>query len=136
MKKFSTYTYTVIKSAWGVRIVITAEVHLREGNEEERVVPEFSVWLRFCPSVAELPLDYQEKLEQGLGTVTAGISRATKGNPVTVTVKEVSYVESDFQSEGIPVAMCRWAEDAFNLPARKITESFDHTANRYHFTWN
>ncbi|MDF5759202.1 hypothetical protein [Spongiactinospora sp. TRM90649] len=136
MKQSSTYVYQLLKSAWGIRISITAGVQFRSGQTGGRVTTASPVWIAFTGSASRLPSVDKERLTQGLSEVAAEISKSVPGKPVTVTVEEVSYVESDFQIEGLSVAICRWAEDAFGLPARQITESFDRAANRYHFEWH
>ncbi|GAA2250087.1 hypothetical protein GCM10010145_16830 [Streptomyces ruber] len=135
MRQSRTYVYKVLQSSWGIRIAITATAELQAGREEERLASDLPVWLAFAGSAAELsPLD-KERLAEGLSSVAFEVSRRVDGRPVTVTVGEVSYVESDFQIEGLSVAMCRWAEAEFNLPQRQIIESFDRVANRYLFDW-
>ncbi|WP_176738488.1 hypothetical protein [Micromonospora pallida] len=67
--------------------------------------------------------------------MAAEISEKVGGQPVTVSVLKISYQECDFQTEGLSVAMCRWAEDEFGLTRRDIGESYDRKAGRYVFDW-
>ncbi|MFE6485700.1 hypothetical protein ACFVGN_22575 [Streptomyces sp. NPDC057757] len=134
-KQLSTYVYKVLKSSWGIRISITAGVQFRAGQEEGRVTGS-PVWIEFAGSASGFPYVYKKELARGLSVVAAEISERVDGKSVTVVVDEVIYVESDFQVDGISVAMCRWAEDAFGLNVRQISESFDREANRYHFEWH
>ncbi|MCX4784252.1 hypothetical protein [Streptomyces sp. NBC_01264] len=134
--QFSTHVYKILKSSWGIRISITAGVQFETGQEKERVAAGYPVWLRFTDSASDLPPAYKEEATKGLSMVAAEISESINGRTVTVTVGEVSYVESDFQIDGISVAMCRWAEDMFEIHGRQIIASFDREANRYHFEWH
>ncbi|MGW1716721.1 hypothetical protein [Streptomyces sp. NPDC002156] len=135
MRNPRTYVYRLLKTSWGVRVSITAQAEIREGAEGGRVDPSVPVWIAFGEVVAELPETFREKMREGLSVVADEISGSVLGRPVTVTVSELSYVESDFQIEGISVAMCRWAEEEFVLPRRRIEESFDPATNRYVFDW-
>lgn len=130
-----TYVYRLLKTSWGVRISITAQADFQEGAEGERVDPSVPVWISFGEAVVELPETFRMEMSEGLSVVAREISESFLGRPVTVTVKELSYVESDFQIEGISVAMCRWSEEEFGLPHRRIDESFDPATNRYIFGW-
>ncbi|WP_127468608.1 hypothetical protein [Streptomyces sp. B27] len=97
---------------------------------------DYSVWVRFVDSATDLPRAYKEEAIKGLSMVASGISENANDKSVTVVVSELSYAESDFQVDGISVAMCRWAENVFGLHEQQITASFDREVNRYHFEWH
>jgi hypothetical protein len=50
-------------------------------------------------------------------------------------VESIFYVESDYQPEGLAVAMLRWLEEEFSLPDHDIQVTFDRNGNRYSFEW-
>ncbi|MGW4116138.1 hypothetical protein ACWEFJ_35140 [Actinosynnema sp. NPDC004786] len=127
--------YQVLKSSWGIRILLTAEVEEREGSESEKVVADQSVWLAFNGTAATLSDVHRQKIAEGLADAVPDIIRQVRGTPIRVVVGGVSYVETDFQEEGLSVAMRRWVEKEFGLPEKKIVESFDRSANRYMFDW-
>jgi hypothetical protein len=131
-KKRITHEYKVIRSSWGVRIVITATVSISEARDANNS----SVELIFTGSAADLPANYKDELASGLARCEAAILEQSSGSRrVVVDVERVAFIESDFQVDGLSVAMCRWAEAAFSLPFRKIDETFDRKANAYNFEW-
>ncbi|MDF6066839.1 hypothetical protein AB0K64_33895 [Streptomyces sp. NPDC053741] len=136
MMQLSTYVYKILKSSWGIRISITAGVEFRAGQEGERVTAGYPVWVRFADSASSLPPACKEEVSKGLSMIAAEVSEKVNDRPVMVTVGELSYIESDFQVDGISVAICRWAENMFGLHERQITASFDRELNRYHFEWH
>lgn len=130
-----TYVYKLLKTSWGVRISITAQAEFQEGAEGERVDPSGPVWISLGEAIVKLPEEFKRKLSDGISASAPGISRSVGGRPVTVRVEELGFVETDFQVDGISVAMCRWSEEEFGLPRRRIDESFDRATNRYVFDW-
>ncbi|MGC7097260.1 hypothetical protein ACPZ19_21510 [Amycolatopsis lurida] len=107
MPGFHAHTYKFLATSWGVHITIAGS----------------------AGTLPASPPSHQALLRDGL-------NRARLRRPILVNISEVRFVDTDFQEEGLPVAMCRWLERVFDLPPRKIVESFDKTANQYHFTWN
>ncbi|PKV89891.1 hypothetical protein [Streptomyces sp. TLI_146] len=135
MTESRTYTYKLLKGPWGVRISLTAQVVHAEPSDGERVSAEVPVWIAFEETASGLDEAVKAGLRDGLAAVASEVSDSVAGTPATVIIHRMSYVESDFQEEGVPVAMCRWAEEEFGLPPRRIDASFDRTANRYSFDW-
>lgn len=130
-----TYVYHVLKSSWGIKISLTADIEEREGSASERVIADQSVWLAFNGAAATLSDFHRQKIAEGLTETVYDIVRQARGTPIRVVISDVALVETDFQEEGLSVAMCRWVEEEFGLPKRKIVESFDRAANRYIFDW-
>ncbi|MFI1176754.1 hypothetical protein [Streptomyces melanogenes] len=135
MTESRTYIYKLLKGPWGVRISLTAQVVHGEPSDGERVSPEVPVWIAFEETASALDEAVKTGLRDGLAAVASEVSDSVGGTPATVVIHRMSYVESDFQEEGVPVAMCRWAEEEFSLPPRRIEASFDRVANRYSFDW-
>lgn len=125
-----THVYRLIRTSWGIWIKLTAHVSPGEHPDAIVVSPGHPVRLAFEGSAAEHCADDREELARGLAVVAPAIP-----GPVTVTVSEILYSLCDFQPDGLPVAMCRWAEAEFGLPPRVIGESYDREAKRYLFDW-
>ncbi|HEX5404803.1 MAG TPA: hypothetical protein VFX16_21150 [Pseudonocardiaceae bacterium] len=100
-----------------------------------RVSPESKVWLDLDTLERKLTHPEIEQLCRGLLYVSSEISEKTRGQLVSISLIDVSYVESDFQPEGLAMAILRWAELEFELPDHEIGESFDRVSNRYFFDW-
>ncbi|WP_229872439.1 hypothetical protein [Promicromonospora soli] len=94
-----------------------------------------AIALSFSGAASCLPSSYLHELGEGIAAVTSRAAEHAGDRPVAVDIEDVQFNETDFQVEGLPVAMCRWAEQAFGLPPRKIIETFDRDANRYRFEW-
>ena len=128
----STYVYRVLKSSWGIWISLTAAVWQRDagGCSSDGRTSE----LTFSGRAAEIPLEYQDQLRAGWDTVSPEVSRAIEED-ICVLVEDVRFVDTDFQAEGLAVAMCRWAEQAFGLETHEVDVTFDSEENRYEFVW-
>lgn len=130
-----TVHYRVLKSSWGIWIDLTARASFTVGAEHLRVAPAWPLWLDFEGPAAQLTQPFREELRTGLAAVAPELCAKVGDQPVTVIVTEVTSPETDFQAEGLAVAMCRWTEEEFGLPHRQIDESYDRATNRYIFTW-
>lgn len=130
----SSHTYRVLKSSWGIWISITATIHLGQVSTAPPSPGLGQTALAFDGTAAKLPDAYRTALQEGWSRVASDAARSA-GDRVRVVVEEVKFVDTDFQVEGLPVAMVRWAEHAFGLDERHIEVSFDRAGNRYRFEW-
>lgn len=126
----STYVYRLIKSSWGIRIAITARVEQRASVEGVRISREDQLWLEF-PSGSMLTDPEKDEVAKGLRYVSREITAKIGSHAVVLVIESISYVESDFQLEGLSVAMLRWAEVEFGLQAHEVVETFSRESNRY-----
>jgi hypothetical protein len=130
---WSTYVFKVLRSSWGIWISITAKVRYGDPVDRSADGGGATTTLEFSGAAAGLALDHVDALRAGWTTVAADVVRRHR-RAVHVTVDDVTFVETDFQVEGLAVAMCRWAENQFGLRAREIDVVFDAEENRYRFT--
>ncbi len=130
----STYVYRLIKSSWGIRISITARVEQRVSMGGVRVSPGEELWLEF-PDASTLTEIEKAEVVRGLRFVSREIAEKTGSKDRVVVIESISYVESDFQLEGLAVAMLRWAEVQFELKVHEIDVAFDRESNGYIFEW-
>lgn len=126
--------YRTLMSSWGVWISITASFEVVDSREGSELDGGDVSSLNFAFTAATLPEDYKVALEAGWQSVLPDVMR-TVGGQVELTVEEVCFVDTDFQPDGLPVAMIRWAEHAFDLDVRPVQVAFDRDANRYSFRW-
>ncbi|MEU8817410.1 hypothetical protein [Actinoplanes sp. NPDC048796] len=122
----------MIKSAWGIRISITASVVPQAGRASTQGGNGF-VDVRFAGATESLPENLKRHVRRGLSAVGDEIVQALGGAKALVTIEDISYNEADFQAEGLEVAVIRWAEQELGLPRREIVEGFDKEKNRYLF---
>ncbi|MEV7365472.1 hypothetical protein [Streptomyces sp. NPDC091299] len=130
----STYVYRLIKSSWGIRIAITARVEQRVTVEGVRISPREDLWLEFR-SLSMLAESEKDAVVKGLRYVSHEIAEKVGSQTLVVVIESISYVESDFQLEGLSVAMLRWAEVEFGLQVHEVVETFSRESNRYIFEW-
>jgi hypothetical protein len=128
------YTYKILKSSWGIWISITATIQYTQVRKGRPDLINRSTGLRFEKAAIGLSEIYRAALAAGWDKVAASAERSA-GNEVRVIVEDVKFVDTDFQVEGLSVAMVRWAEKAFNLDTWPVEVSFDRSANRYDFDW-
>lgn len=127
-----TYTYKVIKSSWGIRVALTARADGRDPLEG--VAGSHRPTLEIEDGV-NLSTEEKQQLDHGFACASDEVMKACGSQAVTIVVESVFYVESDYQPEGLAVAMLRWLEEEFSLPRHDIPATFDRNANRYSFEW-
>lgn len=130
-----TYVYKLLKGAWGIRISLTAEVVPLTGPVQGAVNVAPQIWLSYGLDDAELPEGHLERLAEGLRMLASEIAESISPQPIVIVVRDLQYVESDFQVEGLTAAMSGWATEEFGLPHREIPATFDREGNRYRFEW-
>ncbi|MEU6171627.1 hypothetical protein ABZ832_06845 [Streptantibioticus parmotrematis] len=130
----SAYVYRLIKSSWGIRISITARVEQRVTMGGVRVSSGEELWLEF-PDASMLTEVEKAEVVRGLRFASREIAEKSGFHAQVVVIEAISYVESDFQLEGLSVAMLRWAEDHFGLQVHEIGVAFDRESNSYIFEW-
>jgi hypothetical protein len=129
------YVYKVLKGAWGIRISLTAEARRTERLEHDDVLVSPRIWI--SGQVAGRPLSNSEidTLVRGLRFLVDEIGQAVSYEPLVIVIRDLRYVESDFQEEGLTAAIFGWAIAEFGLNPREIDVSFNKDANRYNFAW-
>jgi hypothetical protein len=108
-----TYTYKVIKGSWGIRVALTARCERRD--RPAGVAGSHRPTLEIEDGV-KLSAEEKQQLERGFAFAADEVMGACGSEVVTVVLESVSYVESDYQPEGLAVAMLRWLEEEFSLP--------------------
>jgi hypothetical protein len=129
----STYVYRVLKSTWGIRVSVTASSAVVSLVDGLSLGAQEGVAVSFSESAAELSDTLKGEIREGLALVESDILAACCGKSVSIAVEKVAFNETDFQVEGLSVAMIRWAEQEFGLPAHEVEVSFDRYINRYSF---
>ncbi|WP_171164021.1 hypothetical protein [Streptomyces sp. I05A-00742] len=132
-----TTRYRLFRTAWGIRIDLTASAVTTAAPPAhgERVAD--GVWLDAAPVLTHPPTDGRgNRLSPDEAAwLHHGLSLAAPFLPpdrhTLVTVHHVRFPETDYQPEGLAAALLLWAEQEFELPAHPITVTFDRSANRY-----
>ncbi|WP_437735372.1 hypothetical protein [Sorangium sp. So ce1335] len=130
----STFSYRVIKSSWGIRIDLTADVARLEGVADSAI--EIAPGLWFVNEDAHLDRDEEEFLKRGVQLVAADIlSSSAFTAPSLVRVTRVWFVPTDYQPEGLTCAMAAWAAERFGFSIPKIDVRFSRQENRCIFNF-
>jgi hypothetical protein len=135
MAASSTYTYKVLKSSWGIRIALVAEVVPDDGSFLHAIYLGHGVSLAQSIADSRLSAAEIEMLSAGLRSVAVEIANVTAQKPVVVVLNDVQFVESDYQVEGLAAAIIGWATAQFGLEEHDIEVSFNRETNRYDFRW-
>jgi hypothetical protein len=129
----TTYVYRVLKSAWGIRVSVTASSTVKPPVQGLNSAARGGVAVNFAKMAVGLPDVLKDQVRKGLAHIASDIVASCDGKDLLVTVEEVDFNEADFQAEGLSVAMIRWAEQEFKLPVHEVEVSFDREKNRYFF---
>jgi hypothetical protein len=130
------YEYRALKSTWGIRICLTAEAVRAAGPTPQASHVMSNIWLSDQTGSRGIADDEMRMLADGIRLLGGEIGETEHGRPIVITIRDLHYVESDFQLEGLTAAMIGWAVDEFSLTPRDIEVSFDRRTNRYSFAWS
>ncbi|WP_412543059.1 hypothetical protein R8Z50_11425 [Longispora sp. K20-0274] len=135
MDQPSTFVYSVLKSAWGIRVSVTANVTpLVEGVDANMRVSG-NIWISQALDGRLLGDAEMCMLVHGLRLVAREIEAKNANDSIVIVLTDLHFVESDFQLEGLAAAICGWAAAHFNFAPREFDVSFDGMLNRYIFDW-
>ena len=127
----STYTYRVLKSSWGVRVILRAEARSGAPPPGAMSVAD-GLFVLDATDRDGLSPEQMRMLARGLGLVASEIVAAAEP-PVTVEVRDVEHNELDYQDEGLAAAVLGWAIGEFGLKPRDIPVSYHRAERRYVF---
>ncbi|WP_437678425.1 hypothetical protein [Sorangium sp. So ce131] len=131
----STFSYRMIKSSWGIRIDLTADVARLEGAAGSAT--EIAPGLWFVNEDAHLDAAEEEFLKRGLQLVVGEIlSSSAFTAPSLIRVASARFVPTDYQPEGLSCAMAGWAAKRFGFPMPEIDVRFARQENRYVFNFD
>ncbi|MET0494037.1 MAG: hypothetical protein ABW000_13000 [Actinoplanes sp.] len=132
----STFDYRLLKTSWGIRIKLTAGVRPHAEDGPNAVPVGDGVWLVHGEGSSSLGDPEVRALAKGLGLVAGEVSAASGVGQVDVVLDTISYLETDYQVEGLTAAMAGWAVERFGLSPRRFPVTFDRAASRYVYDWN
>jgi hypothetical protein len=131
-KNMSEYTYSVIKSSWGIRIRLSAEVALLPEDRRESAEVSNGIWAEL--TVRGLDSDERRYLMDGVRMVAPQIREALGHDaPTLIRVVGVDYNPTDYQANALKYAMAGWAAKEFCFNLKPVGVSFDRAQNRYIF---
>ncbi|MEV6348587.1 hypothetical protein [Actinoplanes sp. NPDC051851] len=105
----------------------------RAEPEDAAVCP--GLWTSGRAATRPIPAAKVAVFARWLTPLAEEIMRSVPGRPITVSVRDVRYVESDFQEEGLAAAIFSWALAEFRLPPREIEARFGRQVNRCILAW-
>lgn len=127
------YTYSILKSSWGVRVTVAADVLLSEGGDDGAMPVGPGLWLADATPGTAISGAEMEMLARGLKAIARDISSKSSGSALIIAVTSIRYNDCDFQLEGLAAAMIGWATEEFGLSPQDIPVTFDRSRNRYVF---
>jgi hypothetical protein len=125
----NTYTYRVLKSSWGVRVILRAET--RTGAPRPGAMPVADgLFVLDATDGPGLSPEQMGMLRKGLELVAAEVIAAVPEKPVTVEVQDVEHNELDYQDEGLAAAVLGWAIAEYGLAPREIPVTYESSPKR------
>jgi hypothetical protein len=131
----SAYTYRVLKSSWGVRVVLRAEARSGAPRPGAMFVAD-GLFVLDATDGAGLSPEQMGMLGTGLELVAPQVVAAVPEPPVTVEVRQVEHNELDYQDEGLAAAVLGWAIGEFGLAPREIPVTYHSSERRYVFDFD
>lgn len=130
------YSYSVLKSSWGIEIDIAGECTSMSNYVDNNACKnlDHGLWIIVKDDILlDIELEY---LYKGLKMVSDSIiSNSPYKSDTLIIINSVSYCFCDYQEDGLVPAIIYWAASLFNFEAPKIEVSFNKEANRYEFAY-
>ena len=130
----TSYTYRLLQGAsWGIVITLRGEFLAEVVPPPNALKISEAVWLQvevgWRPSEEEFGF-----LKLGLHLVAGEVERTCAGRtPTLVRLTGLQYNPTDYQPEGLAVAVAEWAAQACGFPKPEIAVAFDRARRRYVF---
>ncbi|MCP4134175.1 MAG: hypothetical protein GY754_24595 [bacterium] len=133
----SVYKYKVIKSSWGILILIKAEIVEKDIFDS---TDYFDIKIfdgLYCSILAANLLD------SGIDYILTGLKRVSsqiKASPflkynTCIVLHSIEFSLCDFQEEGLEAAIIEWAAKTFKFDKPKIEVNYNKKLNKYEFIY-
>lgn len=132
MGTWRTFPLRILKASWGIAVDLRARSLVVSQPPPGALAVRPRVLLDVTR--VQLPAVDIEHLMSGLNTMASAVEAKEPNGYVVIEVDEVKYTPTDYQPEGLAVAMIGWISEEFELDPPMIDVRFDKKANRYIFT--
>lgn len=132
MGTWRTFPLRILKASWGIAVDLRARALVVAQPPDGLLA--FGRRVLLDVTHVQLPAVDIEQLMSGLDAMTSAIEEKEPDGYIVIEVDEVKYTPTDYQPEGIAVAMIGWISEEFELVPPTIEVYFDKAANRYIFT--
>jgi hypothetical protein len=124
-----TFSLRVLQSSWGIAIDLRARSAHCDAFPPDATLASGKVAL----AVADVDLGAQDigQLLRGLTLMAPAIQRARPNANVLVELGAVTFTPTDYQPEGLAVAIISWSAEEFQVNQVDWDLAYDKTTNRY-----
>ena len=137
-----TFVYKVIKTSWGICVSVAGEVAVEAiASLEPQLMKVGGFAMRTelpqttSDSCSRLPAEDRLAIERGLAIVDK-IATPPAGACFLLTLQELSYPLTDYQSEGVTCAVIGLLCSSLGLAIPTVGVHYDKIANRYVFDFS
>ncbi len=130
MYSIHTFRYSLIRAAWGIQVEITGQLVPGLVGDTPAQAGE-NLWLS-CSSKFTTVAEF-DALVVGAMRMAPEVQPRLGNQLSTVVVSNIEYIETDFQVEGLSMAIIGWLIEEFDLEPPKIDISFNRELNQYVF---
>lgn len=124
------FTYRVLKTTWGISIEINAERLPKDRISDS--YQALSQYLYVDESLKWLSEDEKYFLLEGLNLASEPLVNFF-GQEFVVLVSNIDFSYTDYQEEGLAMALAGWLNRFFALPLKEIEVKFSKDLNKYVF---
>ena len=130
MKTKSSISFRVIKSSWGIFIRVTASATTSKNLEENYGDLRFNNFHIRLQSDIRLSKEEKDVFINGL---KSALDEHYSETPTLINIEEISFIDTDFQIEGLYWAARMLIADLLNIEFQIPRVEFDRQANKYIF---
>jgi hypothetical protein len=126
------YTYSVIKTSWGISVTIDAAMEEHRTHSEDCI----EINNKLCVVDRSENKSRKEKdfLLLGVRLVADQVVNSAIGDDrVAVVVRDISHNIVDFQEEGVTCAIMGLLADELGFPVTETNVTYDPVLNKYNF---
>jgi hypothetical protein len=133
----SKFEYRLIKSSWGIAIDIEASYVCLKTPPTfgERI--SNNIWLTSNIKPLSLSESQFQWILKGLKLISEKIThKIDVKEHVLITISNIELNPSDYQIDGLALAIIGWTCQEFNISSPKLDIEFDKMNNKYSIDWD
>ena len=130
------HSYRLLKSSWGIAIDVDASYTSIDDYSDKEHCIKLNAGIWFINKCTFLSKEELQCLMDGVLFIEHNIINSSEHKEKTlIEINDVQYSPTDYQIDGIKVAIIEWASIVFNFKLPLICTSFDKKLNKYLFSY-
>jgi hypothetical protein len=128
------YQFRFIKSTWGISIELTADdIPYSQVNNATKVTEQIFLQIDLSFKIHESEKDF---IVKAILRLRDEIHKKIFGQKIIIKITSIEFDETDYQSEGLYVAMLGWISKRYNISMPIVHIDFNKELRKYIFDFD